>query len=153
MALLFHPNIRNLMLGKGIMNGFSNPCAISVYQGAQPVPNDIIANWSTTYASTNAAFLVHYTGASWSQPSQGLLLQLGIPLAQNGVNTGTATWAICWATNVSAANVAASTIPSTSFIVVPCSDSIGAGVIRFADPIVTAGVSKVILDGSIGATM
>lgn len=153
MALLFHPNIRNLMIGKGLLNGFSNPCAISVYRGTQPTPGDIIANWSTTYSSSNSQFLVHYTGASWSQPSGGLLLQLGIPLAQNGVNTGTATWAICWATNVSAANVALATIPSTSFIVVPCSDSIGPGVIRFTDPNVTAGVSKVILDGSFGASM
>jgi hypothetical protein len=36
-------------------------------------------------------------------------------------------------------------------MVVPCSDSVGSGVIRFADPVFVGGVSKVILDGSVGA--
>lgn len=74
------------------------------------------------------------------------------PAAVNALNSGTATWAIVWTSAVTGVNVAAGTLPSTNFMVVPASNSIGDGVIRFSDPVFTSGVSKAILDGSVGAT-
>ena len=82
------------------------------------------------------------------------MLTLGtVPAAKVAVNSGVASWAILWATAISDVGVAGGTLPHSSFILVPCSDSIGNGVIRFDDSTFTNGDLKVILDGSIGATM
>jgi len=97
--------------------------------------------------------LGHFTGAVWSQPAYGLLLQLAVPPASNGINTGNATWAILWATNITKVQMDASTLPNGEFIVVPVSNDIGPGAIRFADTSFVANVSKVISDGSIDAVM
>lgn len=74
------------------------------------------------------------------------------PAAGFPVNTGAATWCILWTTAVTAANVAATTLPSNNFLVGPCSDSVGLGIIRFSNANLSTASSAVILDGSIGAT-
>jgi hypothetical protein len=112
----------------------------------------MIASQWPVFASSNSNFLGHFTGAVWSQPSSGILLQLNSVPGQIAMNSGTAGYAIIWATAVSDADVAGSTLPHPNFMVVPCSDSVGNGVIRFDDPVFVGGVTKVILDGSIGAT-
>jgi hypothetical protein len=150
--MLFSPSLRNLFIGRGLQAGFSASSAISVYSGVQPTAAQIAASWPT-YASTNASFLAHYVGAVWTQPSNGILLQLTVPPTVNATNTGTGTWCIVWSSNVLAATVALSTLPSTAFIVGPVSDSVGQGIVRFTSLSFTAGVSNVILDGSIGATL
>ncbi len=150
MTLAFHPNIRNLYLGRGIAAAFSTGFAISVYSGAQPTAAQIAGNW-TLYNEPTSNFLVHYTSAGWMQPSAGILLQLIVPPPQTVLKTGTASWAIVWSSNVNLGAVQGSTLPSTSFLVVACSNGTGQGVIRFSNPSLTAGVSTSILDGSIGA--
>lgn len=152
MALSFHPNIRNLYMGRGVAAVFSNPFAISIYSGVQPIAAQITSSW-TLFNEPTSNFLAHYVGASWSQPSNGILLQLGLPPAVSPLKSGTASWAILWASNVSAVQTQGSTLPNASFMVVPCSHSIGQGVIRFTNPTLTAGVSTPILDGSMGAYM
>lgn len=149
--ITFHPNIRNLMVGRGLLSGFSSPSAISVYSGAQPTSAEITANWAS-YASGSANFLAHFVGGAWSQPSGGILLQLTIPPASTALHTGTGTWCILWSTNVSAAAVALTSLPSTAFIVGPVSDGIGPGVVRFSNPALVVSTSVTILDGSIGAS-
>lgn len=149
--ITFHPNIRNLMVGRGLLSGFSSPCAISVYSGAQPTSAEITANWST-YASGTANFLAHFVGGAWTQPAGGILLQLTVPPASTALQTGTGTWCILWSTNVSAAAVALTTLPSTAFIVGPVSVGIGPGVVRFNNPALVVSTSVTILDGSIGAS-
>jgi hypothetical protein len=150
MTLLYNGNIRNLFMGRGILAAFSSPCAITVYSGAQPTAAAVTAGW-TSYNQPNANYLAHYIGAAWTQPSGGILLQLTIPPAVVVEKSGTATWAILWTTNVTYAATQGSTLPSTSFMVVSVSDSVGAGVIRFANPTLSAGISTAILDGSMGA--
>lgn len=150
MTLAFHPNIRNLYLGRGIAAAFSNPFSISVYSGIQPAAEFITSNWDLHNAGTSN-FLVHYTDASWSQPSSGLLLQLNLPAAQVVLNDGTAAWAILWVSAVTLSAAQGTTLPQASFLVVPCSDGVGQGVIRFADPELISGAPTAILDGSIGA--
>jgi hypothetical protein len=152
MTTLFSPSIRNLMAGRGLQVGFAATSAISVYSGVQPTAAQITANWSQ-YASTNPTFLAHYVGAAWTQPGVGILLQLTVPPAANAINTGTASWCIVWSTNVLAATVGLSTLPSTSFIVGPVSDSVGPGIVRYAFTGFVSGLSTTILDGSIGATL
>jgi hypothetical protein len=150
--LIFSTSIRNLMLGRGLLANLSSPCSISVYTGAQPTAANFIANWSS-YSSGNPAFLVHYTGAVWNQPSNGVLMQLAtVPAATAPANTGTATWCIIWSTAITGIQMAAGTVPSNNFIIGPCSDAIGDGIIRFSNPALVASTPVVILDGSIGAT-
>lgn len=156
MALLFNSNIRNLMIGRGLMNGFSyiSPNfqgSISVYAGTQPTAAQITSSWAT-YASTSANFLLHYTGQVWGQPSYGTLLQLYPQGNTVASNTGIATWCILWSSNVTSAQVAASTLPSTAFIVGPVSDTVGQGIVRFTSTSITSGATITITDGSIGAT-
>lgn len=152
MALIFSQSMRNLMIGRGILANFASPCSISIYMGIQPTSDNIISNW-VSYNSGTSGFLIHYTGATWSQPSSGILMQLStFPAAGFPINTGTASWCILWATAVTAANVASTTLPSNNFIVAPCSDSVGLGVIRFSNPNLSTASSAVILDGSLGAT-
>lgn len=150
--MIFSNTIRNLTLGRGLLANLSSPCSITIYTGVQPTAAAIIANWYL-YSSTSAEFLVHYVGATWTQPSSGILLQLStIPASTAPLNSGTATWCIIWNSAISGAQVAGGVIPSSNFIVGPCSDSIGAGIIRFANPALVASTPVVILDGSIGAT-
>lgn len=150
MALLFHPNIRNLYLGRGVAAAFAGTWAMSIYSGEQPAAAQISSNWQL-YNEASAGFLAHYLGAAWTQPSNGLLLQLVLPTAVIPVRSGVATWAILWATNVTVAATQGTTLPNASFMVVACSTNLEQGVIRFVDPTMTAGVSKSIIDGSIGA--
>ena len=149
---MYQGNIRNLFIGRGLQAGFTSPCAITIYGGVQPTAAAITSAW-TSYNQPNANFLAHYVGGSWTQPSGGLLLQLTtLPPAVLADHTGTGTWAILWATNVSAVVAAGASLPNASFIVVPVSNSFGPGVVRFTDPTTfVAGVSKAVLDGSIGA--
>lgn len=150
--LIFSSSIRNLMLGRGLLANLSSPCSITVYSGAQPTAADFIANWAS-YSSSNPVFLVHYVGAVWNQPSNGVLMQLATtPAATAPLNTGTATWCIIWSTAITAIQAAAGTVPSNNFIIGPCSNAIGDGIIRFSNPALVTGTPVAILDGSIGAT-
>ena len=152
MAIQFAQTMRNLFIGRGILAALSSPCSISVYSGTSQGQSSIIAaNWPS-WASSNSNFLGHFTGAVWTQPNSGILLQLNSVPGQAALHSGTAGFAIIWSTEVTLTDVAGSTLPNASFIVVPCSNSVGNGVIRFDDTTFTAGVTKVILDGSIGAT-
>lgn len=142
------------MISRGIRRGFGNDGqvhAISTYAGSMPTPGSIVSNW-TQYNTSSSNLLVHHVGASWTHPSSGILLQLSIPPAVNALNSGVAAWCILWSTNISAAQIAGSTLPSTSFMVVSASDLSGAGIIRFTDTNIGAGASIVIGDGSFGAT-
>jgi len=150
MALLYSQSTRNLMIGRGLLANFSSPCAISVYSGTQPTSASIINNWSL-YSQPTSNFLAHFIGASWTQPSNGILMQLTVPPTVPADHTGTASWAILWTTNVSAVTVAGASLPSNNFAVVACSDAIGPGVIRFVSTSITAATAVTILDGSIGA--
>jgi hypothetical protein len=152
MTVQFHSNIRNLIVGRGLSLGFTSPCAISIFGGARPTAAQITSSWAS-YNTSNPNFLAHYLGATWTNPNGGTVLTLTtIPAAVNALNTGTGVWAILWATNISGASVAGSTLPSTQFIVVDVSEFAGTGVIKFTSAEFTSGVSKAILLGNINVT-
>jgi len=140
------------MVGRGLKDGFAASVAISIYSCAQPTAASVVSNW-TAYTTTGGSLLAHYIGASWYLPAEGPLLQLGIPAAVVAIGTGAAVTAILWSINVTAAQMALTTLPSASFIIAPCSLNSEPGVIRFADINFVAGVSKAILDGSIGSNL
>jgi hypothetical protein len=150
MAVQFNSNIRHLMIGRGLLAGFAAPAAITIYGGAKPTAAQITSSWT----SYNTNYLAHYIGGTWTQPSSGTMLSLTtIPPAVNATNSGTGTWCILWASNVSGASVAGASLPNTQFIVGDVTDFAGPGIIRFTDPAFTSGVSKVILLGAITAVM
>lgn len=108
----------------------------------------------TTISGASVPYLMaHYVGATWSNPLNGLLLQIGIPPAIAAINTGIGTWAILWDINVTRLQMDGAALPSSKFIVVPVSNDTGPGVIRFADTSFVAGASKVMSDGSLDAMM
>lgn len=151
MAISFHPNISNTLIGLGVLGGgLSASSAFSIYSGTQPSPADILNNWSI-YSSGNSNFLAHYSGAVWSQPSFWTNSTASIttmPTASNTVRSGVGTWAILWSANVLLADVNSGAIPTTSFIVVPVSTLTGIGTIRFdATTTFVAGTQRQIADG------
>lgn len=108
----------------------------------------------TTSAGADAPYLLgHYLGGVWNQPQSGLLLQLAIPPTTTAINTGIATWAILWTQNITRVQVDSATLPNTQFILVPVSNDVGSGVIRFANTGFVSNVSKVISDGSLDAIL
>jgi hypothetical protein len=145
MAIKFHPNIAKLLLGKGILSGLTTTVAVTLFKGSQPTAADVTANWTTH--SPNV--LVHWTGVGFTQPFNDLTLGVNVfPTPTVATGTGTATWAIIWATNVATLG---GTLPNTSFLVVPASNTSNLGVIRVLNENITSGQSIGLAEGTIKA--
>lgn len=144
--IIFHPNIKQLFLGRGVFAAISNPNAVTVFSGTQPTAASITSSWSTY----SPLVLVHWQGAGFTMPlTNSLMTVTSFPPAATATGTGTATWAIIWASNVTPASVAGSTLPNTSFIVCPVTNTGGNGVIRVTNTSITAGTSVSLADASI----
>lgn len=156
MTILFYTNLRNLMVGSGILKGLASSVGITVYSGVQPSAATITSNWSA-YNSTNSNFLIHFPGVGWTHPSQGTVAFISIttfPAATPATNTGTGTWCIIWSTNPSGATLSGATLPSTSFLVGNVTDLLGNGIVRFnPNTNFTAAVNATIVDGNISASI
>jgi len=160
MALLYYTNTKSLFSGAILRNlgnastGQYSPftLGVTVYSGAAPTAAAVAASWAT-YNSSTPSFLVHYTNMTWGQPGQATLLQMtGAPTPVTPINNGTATWAIIWAGQPTAPQLASSTLPFTKFLVVSVSDAVGDGVIRFTSTALTTGGGPVpVLDASMAS--
>jgi hypothetical protein len=152
MALEFDTTMPGLMINRGIKSALAATTAITVYKGTQPSGTDIVNNWAN-YNQSSPDCLAHYTGANWVQQiaHSSILAIDNIPTTSPAFKSGEATWAIFWITNVTLASIHGSTLPSTSFIVIPCSSLTGNGVIRYIDPVFTIGVSKSITEAVLKA--
>lgn len=162
MAIIFYRSIRHVFLHMGIIRsgtGASSSLtrstfAITVYSGAQPSAADITSTW-TNY---NTTFLAHWQGVVLDQPAAGgtidSLQYLSLYTAtgsSTAANSGTASWAIMWPTNPTQATISGTSLPSTSFIVLPVSLITGSGMVRFNSLTFTSGSSYVIDDVTIRA--
>lgn len=160
MAILYYRTIRNLFLGGGILFSATTRAAneratfaFTVFSGVQPSAATITSTW-TNY---NTTFLAHWQGIQVYQPSysttdaQSLSLYSGSS-SSTAANSGTASWAIMWPTNPSQATISGSTLPSTSFIVLPASALAGTGMIRFSNTSFVSGNSYTIDDINIAAS-
>lgn len=150
--MIFTPALNSLYCYQGIGQGFSSTFAVSVFAGTQPTAQQIVDNWATTYMDTH---LVHWQGAAWlySNVDQILspqIIQLAATLAAvTAAHTGTMSWGILWASNVTEATVQGSVLPNTNFIVVPASDFAGTGVIRLASTSIVSGTGYPLSDISL----
>jgi len=146
----YSPSLAGLFVYQGVFAAMASPFAITIYSGSKPSAAGIAAAFAS-YNSGNANFLAHYVGATWAYSTNTLSLS-AIPAAVNASNTGTGTWCILWGTNpaLGAMNAA---LPTTIFTVGDVSDAGGVGILRFSSTAFTSGVSKVIIDGSLAATM
>lgn len=159
MALLYYTNTKILFSG-AILRTLGNASAINfgpftlgvtIYGGTAPTAAAVAASW-VTYNSSTADYLVHFTNMAWNQPGSGTLLQMSTaPTAQTPVHNGTATWAIIWAGQPTAPQLASSTLPFANFLLVSVSDSIGDGVVRFSSTTMSTLSSNNILDGSMAS--
>jgi len=159
MALLYYTNTKNLFSGS-ILRNLGNATAaqfgpftlgVTVYSGVAPTAAAVALSWAT-YNSTVGNYLVHFTNMIWSQPGQGTLLQMtGAPTPVTPVNNGVASWAIIWAGQPSAPQLASSTLPFSKFLVVSVSDGVGDGVIRFTSTALTTGSPASVLDASMAS--
>lgn len=149
MTIMFHPNIKRIFIGNGLLRGFAGSSAITVYSGVAPTAAEITANWET-YNSAAANYLAHFEGGSWTQPSDGNLLQLTALPTATPVRSDNAAWAILWASNVTKLQSDGVVLPEAKFIVASVTLATGNGVIRFNDLAFIASTPKTILDGSVG---
>lgn len=153
MALIWDYSIRGLFINRGIKAAMAASVAITVYKGTQPSGSDIVNNWSN-YKANSSDFLAHYSGSVWTQqPYHGQLLTMSTnpTVSSPAFQSGEATWAIIWMTNPLFANIDLTTIPTTSFIIVPCSNTVGKGVLRFEDPLYVQNQIKAFTETSITA--
>lgn len=153
MTIKYSATLAQLFLHRGILQGnglvFTNH-AITIYSGSKPGKAAFVSGFNASYNNAAAAFLAHYVGANWSQTEY--LATLTVPAAVNAAHSGTGAWAVLWF-GANTAEGSMGTIPTTNFAIVDVSDETGEGIIRFDDLTFTSGVSKAILDGSIGAAM
>lgn len=139
MATQFEANIRNLMVGRGILPVFttSNTGAITLFSGDQPSANTLISDWNTIRSLLLITWQsVGYAQSGATSPGTGIFVGNSLPSA-TAQASGTATWGVIWATNLNV--TPASSLPTTSFIIVPVSDSAGNGVIKLASTSLVSG--------------
>lgn len=151
MALLWDSAIGGLMINRGIKLAMSATVAMTVYKGVQPPAADITANWNN-YKAGSTDFLCHYSGSVWTQqPTHGNLLVMSTPptATSNAQQSEVASWGILWMTNPLLTTIQGTTLPGIDFIVIPCSDSIGKGVLRYQDPLFVLGQPKSITEASL----
>ena len=161
MALLYYTNTKILISG-AILRTLGNASAgtytpftigMTVYKGTAPAPSAIEASW-TSYNSSSADYLVHFTNATWAMLSVSPLITISaVPTVQAPVASGTATWAILWAGQPTAPQLASGTLPFSNFLVVNVSDAVGDGVVRFSSTALAAGVPVTVLDGSMAVNL
>lgn len=129
MSLLYHPNIRNLFVNRGIVPSFSSP-SVTLYSGAQPTSSAIISSWSS-YNNTNSNLLWHgQSGLTLAVTNGVTVYGSAFPAATNPVRNGTAAWGIVWSSSLAYSSMGTSTIPNTFFVVAPVSSTTGNGVIK-----------------------
>lgn len=125
---------------------------VSVYTGPQPTANDFAKDWATMYRSPNPALLAHFTGGAITQRNIYASMNVFPPLT-TPLRSGLALWAVIWGdTNVST-NLASLTIPGNRYLVVPVSNSLGNGVVRFDNPNLVTTTPVTISDVSIAMTL
>lgn len=163
MTILFNDNIKNLIIGRGLLNqmpgatgsgAFIGTVSVTVFSGVQPSAATISANW-TNY---NTAYLAHWTSVQFYQPlynvpGSGVMLTMyGSPAPTLGYNTGTASWGIIWMSDILPNTIQGSALPNANFIVGNVSLGGGSGIIRMADLSIVSGNSHSLLDCSITAS-
>lgn len=139
-----------------VLYQLQNNKSLTIYGGTQPSSQDIITNWNAKYrqGSTDpAAPLLHLTSVAldrvtgnWLNTTLGYgsIINNLVPTPTNAFVTGIATWAIWWSTAATLANIQSSSIPSSSFIVLPVTDYTGNGIVKLTSTNLTAGSSYTI---------
>lgn len=171
--MIFSPSIATLLCGAGILKGMgyteatfavaqATPSVVvsaTIYSGVQPSAATIFSSW----ASYNTSFLFHQPSLtiiqpSWNSPTTGGILVLsGSPTAVTASNSGTASWAILWCSNVAsgtgAGQISNATIPNANYIVGPVTLGSGKGIITMGDTNVVSGATVSILSASLSFTI
>lgn len=162
MALIFGPNTKNLFstciiktLGAhpagSIWFGGPYTVGITIYSGTAPTTAEVVASWAT-YNSGTANYLVHLTNSTWNQPSAGpLISMITPPTAVIPTRAGTASWAIMWAGQPTAPQLAGAILPLANFLIVGVTEPTGDGVVRFASTIFNTSTAVTIQDGTMAS--
>lgn len=164
MAIIFSQSISGTMIARGIMvpmgmtttASSSITVSLTVYSGVQPSAATIASSWS----SYNTTYLFHLPGVSYFIPNWdnttllgGYMTKNNNPTAVAAINSGTASWAIIWCSNVAAGSGAGqiqnATIPNTSFLVGPVTLDSGNGIVKLFDLNIISANSYTILDSTI----
>ena len=100
--------------------------------------------------STSGQLTDHYNPLTKTvNLSEGVYGSNSVAAAAVAAQTGDASWAIVWMTNISQVQCDGSTLPHVAFAVVPCSSIGGNGVVRFENVTFTSGVAKAIAEATI----
>lgn len=159
MALIFQSNITKLYGGAILRSLWSvehtlTPVAtgLTVYGGVQPTAAQVAADWAT-YNSSSTDYLVHFTDCYWDNPTEQYITLSSPPTSQTPVRNGTATWAIMWNLNPTGPQLDSTTLPRPTFLVVPVSDILGTGVIRFSSTSFSTSTAITVSECSLNFTI
>lgn len=145
MTLLYSNSIRNLMTNRGMAQGFSSP-SVTIYSGVQPAASVVTSSWGS-YNNTNSNLLWHaQSGLTLSVATSGLSIYGSALPSTIPVRNGTASWGIIWSGSVAYSAMGTSSIPNSSFIVVPVTDTSGNGVIRLQSTTLSTATTATIIN-------
>lgn len=131
-----------LNLYAGVINNtfFGASCALTIFPGAQPSGSAIAASWPTY----SALYLQHWRTAGYTQPNANTygagnyVSATTLPSISAAYRSGTATWGILWASDITEATIQGASLPATRYIIVPVTDISGTGVIKLSSTTITA---------------
>lgn len=144
MALIFSPSIASAYMNFFLPRGGKS---ISIFSNAvaQPSAATLISNWASYKTSTGVALASGNFNFGWLQPYS--LLGINDPGPITPFNTGTAAWAVIWENNNWSTGASLdSSLPTTSFMIVPVSGPTGNGVVRLSTASLVAGQQAMIVD-------
>lgn len=164
MTIKFNDKISYLIANRGLLVGLrptasndtayqtSDPVAITVYSGTQPLAQDLIDSWE--FYNTN--YLIHFRDVVWEQPNtctQKYITISGFPSPTIPSITGTGEWCIVWSGNPDIIALSSTSIPITKFILGPVSGPGGSGIVRFdPEPVFNVSTPASIYDGVISVS-
>lgn len=134
------------MTNRGMAQGFSSP-SVTIYSGVQPAASVVTSSWSS-YNNTNSNLLWHaQSGLTLTVAGSGLSIYGStLPALTAPVRDGTASWGIIWSGSVAYNAMGTSSIPNSSFIVVPVTDTSGNGVIRLTSTTLSTATTATIIN-------
>jgi hypothetical protein len=129
--------------------------SMTVYSGEQPTADTVAASWSS-YRTTNAACIAHVqTPITWQHnnpTSTTYFVNTLSSVTATALNTGTATWAILWRSDVTPVQAGLTALPDEEFLVVPVGTTASNAIIRFTNTNFVAGGAVTPFDGGITVT-
>lgn len=145
MALIYNSTVRSTAANRGVSQGFSSP-SVTIYSGTQPTPSTLVSSWSS-YNSSSSNLLWHaQAGTTLTVAANGVSIYASATPSATPVRNGTATWAVIWSAGVAYSAMGTSTIPNSSFMICPVTNTTSNGVVRLQSTTLSTATTATIVN-------